>query len=287
MSTVDQFESVFRAAVKDVFVYAPVGLHNILVVTDLPADAMATFTDQVKGFLQAAIGAGATANWTSVAGDQYATTDELLTLVAAQPYDLICTYRNLHSRAWQFPHSLGAQLDVLLQKTQTPVLVLPHPEAGYAYEHALTDSKHVMAVTDHLLSDHRLVNYAVHVTEQKGQLFLAHIEDERTFERYMDAVSKIPNVDTDSMRVALREQLLKMPTDYIASCQRVLAEVRADLQIHAVVQFGHLLAQYQDFIEQKGIDLLVMHAKDDDQMAMHGLAYPLAVEIRQIPLLML
>ena len=30
-----------------------------------------------------------------------------------------------------------------------------------------------------------------------------------------------------------------------------------------------------------------MNTKDDDQLAMHGLAYPLAVELRDIPLLML
>lgn len=30
-----------------------------------------------------------------------------------------------------------------------------------------------------------------------------------------------------------------------------------------------------------------MNTKDEDQLAMHGLAYPLAVELREIPLLML
>ncbi len=30
-----------------------------------------------------------------------------------------------------------------------------------------------------------------------------------------------------------------------------------------------------------------MHTKDEDQMAMHGMAYPLAIELRQIPLLLL
>ena len=34
-------------------------------------------------------------------------------------------------------------------------------------------------------------------------------------------------------------------------------------------------------------DLLVMNTKDDEQMAMHGLAYPLAIEVRSIPLLLL
>jgi hypothetical protein len=29
-----------------------------------------------------------------------------------------------------------------------------------------------------------------------------------------------------------------------------------------------------------------MHTRDQDQLAMHGLAYPLAVELRHIPLLL-
>ena len=31
----------------------------------------------------------------------------------------------------------------------------------------------------------------------------------------------------------------------------------------------------------------MLHTKDDEQLAMHGLAYPLCVELREIPLLLL
>jgi hypothetical protein len=50
---------------------------------------------------------------------------------------------------------------------------------------------------------------------------------------------------------------------------------------------GRRLAEYQRLIEEHKIDLLVLNTMDEDQLAMHGLAYPLAVELRQIPLLML
>ena len=40
-------------------------------------------------------------------------------------------------------------------------------------------------------------------------------------------------------------------------------------------------------IEEHEVDLLVMNTKDEDQLAMHGLAYSLAIELRAIPLLML
>ena len=40
-------------------------------------------------------------------------------------------------------------------------------------------------------------------------------------------------------------------------------------------------------LKAHAIDLLVLNTKDEDHSAMHGLAYPLAVELRNIPLLML
>ena len=57
--------------------------------------------------------------------------------------------------------------------------------------------------------------------------------------------------------------------------------------IESVVTVGHRLSEYAGLIEEHEIDLLVFNTKDDDQLAMHGLAYPLAIELRQIPLLML
>ena len=48
----------------------------------------------------------------------------------------------------------------------------------------------------------------------------------------------------------------------------------------------HVLG-YKELVEENEIDLLVMYTKDEEQLAMHGIAYPLAVELRSTPLLML
>ena len=50
---------------------------------------------------------------------------------------------------------------------------------------------------------------------------------------------------------------------------------------------GRRLEDYRRQIEEDHVDLLVMHAKEDDQMAMHGMAHPLAVELRSVPILLL
>jgi len=113
-----------------------------------------------------------------------------------------------------------------------------------------------------------------------------HIEDEAAFERTMTAVSKIPSIDTDTARQAIAAQLLKEPADFIASCRKGLAAAGKALDVTEIVAFGHRLKTYRTHIDQHHADLLVMNTKDEDQLAMHGLAYPLAVELRHIPLLM-
>ena len=95
----------------------------------------------------------------------------------------------------------------------------------------------------------------------------------------------------DYLRVeneVLREQLLKEPADYILSCQQVFQQ-RADqgFQVESVIILGHLLEDYKRLIERHEINLLVLNTKDEDQLAMHGLAYPLAIELREMPLLLL
>ena len=144
-----------------------------------------------------------------------------------------------------------------------------------------------MAITDHLTGDDRLVNMAAHFTSRGGRLFLTHVEDQALFARYIDAISKIPEIDTDIAREKVMARLLKGPADFIASCREVLAQRNLDIEVHDIVALGHRLREYEALIKDHGVDLLVFHTKDDDQLAMHGLAYPLAVELRHIPLLMI
>ena len=283
MTQIDQFESVFRAAAHDTFEYKAVAFPRVLFVTDTDADRSQAFVRQALVYAanlkDAAI--------ELVQGEEFRTTDELLEKVTVHQPDLICTYRNLHSKAWKYRHSLGEHLDVLLQQTAMPVLVMPHPEAGFADAAALQGTNVVMVITDHLANNHTLVNHAVNFTAPGGELYLTHIEDKAVFERYMDAISKIPSIDTDDARKHIADQLLKDPINFITSCQEVLEAQGLSLRVHPLVSFGHHLTEYRQAVESHAVNLLVMNTKDDEQLAMHGLAYPLAVELRQLPLLML
>jgi len=116
---------------------------------------------------------------------------------------------------------------------------------------------------------------------------LAHLEDDAMFERYLDVISKIASIDTDEARERIRSQLCKEPRDYIRSVRETLSAAVPNLTITKEVRMGHRVADCKQLVEDHDVDLVVMNTKDDDQLAMHGLAHPIAVELRSIPLLLL
>ena len=81
--------------------------------------------------------------------------------------------------------------------------------------------------------------------------------------------------------------MLKDPQDYISTVTGVLSEAEPTVVVESTVDFGHKLSRVKSLVEEKGVDLLVLETKDEDQLAMHGLAYPIAVELRSVPLLMI
>jgi hypothetical protein len=266
MTQVDQFESVFRSATKPVFRPAGVELERILVVTDLPPSEAQAFGARIEAFLRHATSVES-ATFSTVAGVEARSTGALLQLVEDAAPSLVCAYRNLYSDGWKWPHSLGEALDLLTQTTEAPVLVLP--------------------VTDHLAGDDRLVNWAVAMTQDGGTLTLGHVEDENVFERYMSVIGRISSIDTDNARARIHRRLLKEPGDYIESVREALTKEKTPVTVKSEIRLGNQLSDYRSLVKDHEVDMLVLNTRDDEQLAMHGLAYPIAVEIRDIPLLML
>jgi hypothetical protein len=283
MTRIDQFESAFLSASRTVFSYQPVKIERAMVITDLSDYEARLFGDRVRAFTRV-LGDGVA--WRDVHGDVCKSVGQLLELVEQERPDLICTYRHLHSGAWRWPYGLGEHLDVLTQVTTTPVLVLPRPGDDGALEQ-IKNTDVVMAMTSQLPGDHRLINYAALMTEPGGRLIATHIEPQATFERYVDVIAKIPSIDTEPAGEEICKQLLKEAHDYIGSCRDELHDAKVDLNLEEIVTLGRHLSDYKKLTEEREVDLLVFNTKDEDQLAMHGLAYPLAVELRRLPLLML
>ncbi len=284
MTTLDVFESVFKSADKPVYAYERIEFERVLVVTDLSDAEAAPLLDSLRQFLTIL---GDAPSWHHLPGEDFASVGQLLEQVEIARPDLVVTYRHLHSQAWRWPHGLGEYLDVLSQATDVPVLVLPHPGAERALPHAVANTDRVMAITDHLTSDARLIDYALRFTAPAGSCWLSHIESQRQFDHFQAAIERIPEIDSDDARELIEAQLLKAPRDYIRSCRAVIEAEGLSVRLEAIVAMGDRIDEYRRLIEDHQIDLLVLNTMDGNQLAMHGQAYPLAVELRGIPLLML
>ena len=284
MTNLNTFESVFKSADKPVYGYRRVDISRLLLVTDLSDLEATPLLGQVRSFLSAL---GENLEWKHLGGGDFSSVGQLLEKVESAAPDLVVTYRHLHSNAWRWPHGLGEYLDVLNQAIEIPVLVLPHPDAERALPHAIVNTDCVMAITDHLTADTRLVDYALRMTAPSGSCWLTHIESQRQFDGFLAAVEKIPEIETDDVRQLVEAQLLKEPRDYIESCREEIQAHGIGVEIESIVAMGDRLSEYRRMVEDHRVDLLVLNTLDGDQLAMHGQAYPLAVELRGIPLLML
>ena len=116
MTNVDQFESMFRSASREVFRHERVNIESVLVVTDRDEENARLFGDRIRQFLRV-VSADEKVRWRNVIGSEFQTAGELLSLVESAAPDIICTYRNLHSGAWKWPYSLGTHVDLLTQHT--------------------------------------------------------------------------------------------------------------------------------------------------------------------------
>lgn len=288
MTNIDQFESVFKSAEKTLFEFEPVTIRSALLITDQDADAAQEYLERVQSFLAVLHQhQEQEVDWTLVDGSGFGSVGSVLQRVGEHEPDLICTHRNLRIPATEYPYSLGVYLDVLTQATTIPVLVMPHPVLLQKRQVSLDAPSTVMAITDHLSGDHHLVSFALYMTIEGGKLWLTHVEDAATFQRYTDAIARIPAIDTDSAHDHILKQLLKEPKEYIASCRDGLEQTGCHAEILEEVALGRLLTDYRRLIDEHQVSLLVMNTKDSDQLAMHGMAYPLTVELRETPLLLL
>jgi len=93
MTKLDQFESTFRAAAKEVFAFEPPALTRISVVTDMNAENTAALTAEIRDFLRV-LDRGDPA-WTTIPGDGFDSVAALLEAVETARPDLIVTYRHL------------------------------------------------------------------------------------------------------------------------------------------------------------------------------------------------
>ena len=275
MDHIDEFESMFRRAERESFQHVTIPIESVVFVTDQSASESERRRHEIQEFMPLLRGVN---SWREISGDQYSNVAELLAKLDEQQTDMVITYRHLQEQSLVPQHSLGVFLDVLSQVTTIPVLVLPgtstHPEPLTG---KLCDR--VMVVADHISGDNGLINYGSRMCPDDGTLWLCHVEDDSVFERYMRVIAQIPEIDSDQARGLIETTLLKGAQDFIDTCIVEMQESRPSVTYENRVTRGHFLKQYTELIKSGDIDLLVTNTRDEDQLAMHGLAYSLSVEL--------
>ena len=282
MSTIDQFESVFRSAISPTYEPRPFPLQRVLLVSDMDGEEEKTYLQEAERFFS---GLTSPPKITSLQTELSLKIPTLVEQVEQLKPDLIVTYRNLHNEVAEHTYTLGDHVEVLTQVTDSPILLFPHPHS-WSTDRFRAPGR-VMVLTDHLVEHPHLIDAALSMLQSPGQLTLAHVEDEVTFQRYIKYISKIPEIDTDRARELIKSQMLGEAKRFIHLTEETLKQQSLSVSIHSEVHMGHRLQSYAELVKNHHIELVVMQTKDEDQVAMHGLSYPLAVELNHTPLLML
>lgn len=276
----DRFESAFRHAEARLYEPLPVEIARVAYVTDLEGEEATASMAAARGWLRP-VDLWEETTWGLLPGGEWDTVETVLGGLERMRPDLVIAHRWLRETAFRPHHSLGVVLDVLTQAQKVPVLVLP--EGGEA-PRSLRD---VLVLTDHLAECGRLVDWGSRMTATDGRLTMVHIEDGVVFDRYARAISRSADLASEETPQAILAQLLHEPERFIASAREVLAASRPGLEVESVVKVGHGVSELLALVEARHADLLVMDTKSEGQLAMHGTAYALAIELSDTPLLLL
>ncbi len=282
----DEFESVFRSALKPRYRFARPDVERVLVLTDLSDQRAPAFDRSVRTLLEP-LGAHGSVDWQLLCGDAVSDIDHVVEQVRGADVGLVVTHRHVLSRWRDTPHAIGSALEVLTQLLDVPVLMTPSPDQPGFSARSDRSAQRVLVVADHLAGDQRLIDWGLHITHDDGTIVVAHVEDERVCERYLDAISKIPTLDTDIARRELPAKLLGDANAWIMSVVEQMQEHGVTETLIPVVRLGTPLAVFMDLVAEHTIDLVVARAKENGQHAMEGTAFALATELHETSVLLL
>lgn len=281
MTQIDEFESIFRRAERERFSYQPMPMSRVALLTDRDRDFAESAVSAVQRHLPALAGS----EFELVTGDRFSTVNEVIELLTDLEPDLVVTFRHLQEGMLVPQHSLGVYLDVLTQVLKPPVLMLPGTSADP--DLPTTEAKSVLVLTDHIRGDARLISAAAAFAPAAAELHLAHVEDDLVFQRYMNTIDRIPGLNSDVARDQLEATLLGDARQYMEAAVEGLEAAGVPHTTTLHLERGHRLKAFKSLIEQSAADVCVFNTKDDEQLAMHGMAYAVAVEVVDRSLLLL
>ena len=277
MLKIDHFASLFRAADKEQVDIPMVRISKVALVTDVSIDESHQLWERWKGILPNPV------EMVLLDGSMTQSLPKLVDSLKEIEVDLVMTYRCLHSDAWQYPYAVGSYIEVLTQIVPFPVLLMPHiHEESKTYANA----KSILLLSAELTKEAALVGFAGAFSTKETQLLLAQIDDKSTFLRIIDIISKIPQIDTDDAKQYITERREQEMNDWVFRCTQNLSQQPNAPVVSQIDMLDPSMKECAAVIGQHNAELVVINTKDDEQLAIHGLAYPIMVQFRQLPLLL-
>lgn len=274
----DEFSSIFRRSMVPQFQFDTWKVSSACLIVDQNSTNSQSVIERLKTFSPALAEAH---EWKTIQVDKSSTVESVEQQLAASLPDLIVTWRHLCETQMHPHHSLGVYVDVLTQVVPRPILLLPG-ECSQGAEKLPPKCQNILIATDHAIQESRLIHQAVAMGGKEASIILGHVEDDLSYQRYLQAIERIPEINTEIAAEKLLSQLLHDADRFGVHVAEQLAEQYPDLTLKTETMLGHRVQTFRKLVESQQTDLLVMNTKDQDQLAMHGLAYSLSIELRDI-----
>jgi hypothetical protein len=276
MVTVDEFESQFRRSAKEHFTHEKMTFDRVTFFVD--DDFVA---DQAQSFIKEWLGRDDLIFTIVRISPQKPVSEVIRELKNTEP-DLVVSYRLLgHPK--EPSHSLGTYIDEVSQVLARPLCLLPNKFG----ESSQKKPERVLVLSESIVGDSTLVNWGVALVPKTGTLVLADLVDGNAFDNYMDLISKCSFIDTEIARAELADLLIKLASEFESECIEVLRQELPNLNLQQFVGFARTVKDYKALLSQYEVELLLFSGKDHNQTAMSALGYALAVEVTDLPVVLL
>ena len=277
MLKLDHFASIFRAADKERILIPHIRISKVLLVTDVDKPESMKAWNKWKSFFPVDI------TMEVLDGEESRDISLITKKVKDSQCDIIVSYRCLHTDNWRYPYAVGSYVEVLTQMTDIPVLLFPHI---YEDQKEYSIPKSVLLMSEDLKKEEELLGYASSLCNEESSITLVDLEDTVYLDRILSIISKIPQLDTDMAEKRIREQLQNESLDWVERSKERMAKCSAPPTLHHARLSQSSMSTCIEFVEQSDADMIVLNAKNTDQLSIHGLVYPFMVQFRSLPLLL-
>ena len=103
----------------------------------------------------------------------------------------------------------------------------------------------------------------------------------------MKAIERIPELNTETARTTLKRELMQEAQRFLDHCQLTLEQYRPDVTVQHSVEMAPVQHGYLTWITQTQPELIVLDMLDATKALNRGIADALAMQLTDLPFLLL